>query len=69
MSNDNIVIAGYSETKVEFRSGRSAYDFAGEVFAQLLENTGVEKDAVDESTNEVWYNSTLSEVLIKRYTK
>jgi acetyl-CoA acetyltransferase len=47
MSNDNIVIAGYSETKVEFRSGRSAYDFAGEVFAQLLENTGVEKDAVD----------------------
>ncbi len=32
MSTDNIVIAGYSETPVNFRSGRSAYDFAGEAF-------------------------------------
>jgi hypothetical protein len=29
----------------------------------------VEEDAVDESTNEEWYNNTLSEVLIKRYAK
>ena len=47
MSTENIVIGGYSETKVAFRSGRSAYDFAGEAFADLLAATGVEKDAVD----------------------
>src|SRR4051794_41908192 len=46
-ARSNIVIAGYSETKVVFRSGRSAYDFAGEAFASLLEHTGVAKEEVD----------------------
>ena len=41
------VIAGYSETKVVSRSGRSAYDLAGEAFAALLKNTGLEKHEID----------------------
>ncbi len=47
MSKDSIVIAGYAETAVEFKSGRSAYDFAGEAFADLLAATGIEKAVVD----------------------
>lgn len=47
MARSDIVIAGYAETPVQFRSGRSAYDFAGEALAGLLEATGVEKDAID----------------------
>ncbi|MGQ9367055.1 thiolase family protein [Azospirillum sp. ST 5-10] len=47
MSNTDIVIAGYSETPVAFRSGRSAYDFAGEALASLLASTGIDKDAID----------------------
>jgi len=39
MPESDTVIVGYSETKVVFKSGRSAYDFAGEVFASLLERT------------------------------
>lgn len=46
MSKD-IVIAGYAETPVVFKSGRSAYDFAGEAFAGLLKSTGIEKSAID----------------------
>ena len=42
-----MVIAGYSETAVEFRSGRSAYDFAGEAFAALLGSTGVDIAQID----------------------
>lgn len=42
-----IVIAGYSETKVVSKSGRSAYDLAGETFADLLERTAIPKDAID----------------------
>src|SRR4051794_35678070 len=47
MTPADVVIAGYSETKVVFRSGRSAYDFAGEAFASLLERTGVAKNEID----------------------
>ena len=47
MSEETIVIAGYSETLVEYKRGRSAYDFAGEAFAGLLASTGVEKSMVD----------------------
>jgi acetyl-CoA acetyltransferase len=46
-ASEDIVIAGYSETPVRFRSGRSAYDLAGEALARLLESTGVEKKAID----------------------
>lgn len=47
MARSDIVIAGYAETPVQFRSGRSAYDLAGEALAQLIEATGVEKGAID----------------------
>ncbi len=47
MGKSDIVIVGYAETPVQFRSGRSAYDLAGEALASLLESTGVEKDAID----------------------
>jgi acetyl-CoA acetyltransferase len=43
----DIVIAGYSETPINFKSGRSAYDLGGEALAKLLEATGIEKDAID----------------------
>jgi len=47
MAKSDIVIAGYAETPVLYRSGRSAYDFAGEALAQLIERTGIEKAAID----------------------
>jgi acetyl-CoA acetyltransferase len=43
----DIVIAGYSETPINFKSGRSAYDLGGEALAKLLEATGIEKDVID----------------------
>lgn len=43
----DIVIAGYSETPVEFKSGRSAYDFGGEALAKLLQSTGIPKSEID----------------------
>jgi acetyl-CoA acetyltransferase len=47
MVGSDTMIVGYSETKVVLKSGRSAYDFAGEAFASLLERTGVTKDEID----------------------
>ncbi len=47
MSKKDIVIAGYAETKIDFKSGRSAYDLAGEAFSQLLERTGVSLEDID----------------------
>ena len=47
MGKKDIVIAGYAETPVRFKSGRSAYDLAGEALAQLLERTGIAKDDID----------------------
>ena len=47
MSKSDIVIAGYAETPVAFKSGRSAYDFAGEAVASLIASTGIEKDVID----------------------
>src|SRR3984893_19569026 len=43
----DIVIAGYSETAIDFRTGRSAYDLGGEALAKLLAATGISKDAID----------------------
>jgi acetyl-CoA acetyltransferase len=43
----DVVIAGYAETKVVSKSGRSAYDFAGEAFAALLERSGVRSSEID----------------------
>jgi acetyl-CoA acetyltransferase len=43
----DIVIAGYSETPIDFKTGRSAYDLAGEAFAKILAATHIDKDAID----------------------
>jgi acetyl-CoA acetyltransferase len=47
MESRDIVIAGYSETKIDFKTGRSAYDLAGEALSRLLASTGVEKREID----------------------
>lgn len=47
MTTDPIGIVGYAEIPNRFRTGRSAYDLAGEAFAALLERTGVALDEVD----------------------
>jgi acetyl-CoA acetyltransferase len=47
MKKRDIVIAGYSETKIDFKTGRSAYDLAGEALSQLLERTKISKDEID----------------------
>ena len=43
----DIVIAGYSETAIDFKTGRSAFDLGGEALAKLLAATGISKDAID----------------------
>lgn len=47
MAKRDIVIAGYAETRIDFKSGRSAYDLAGEAFDGLLSATGIDKSAID----------------------
>lgn len=47
MKKRDIVIAGYAETPIDFKTGRSAYDLAGEALSQLLERTGIDKDSID----------------------
>ena len=47
MSARDIVIAGYSETKIDLQTGRGAYELAGEAFDLLLGSTGIEKRAID----------------------
>jgi acetyl-CoA acetyltransferase len=46
MSGD-IVIAGYAETKIDVKTGRSVYDLAGEAFAALLDANGLDVRAID----------------------
>lgn len=41
------VIAGYAETKIAAKTGRSAYDLAGEALDQLLRRTGIDKSELD----------------------
>lgn len=43
----NIVIAGYAETPIALKTGRSAFDLAGEVFADLLAKTGLSPRDID----------------------
>ncbi len=43
----DIAIIGYGETKVTLKGGRSSYDLAGEVFAQIVEQTGVDPKKID----------------------
>ena len=47
MTKRDMVIAGYAETKIGFKTGRSAYDFAGEALDQLLAKTGIDKSRID----------------------
>ena len=47
MSKRDIAIVAYAETPVTLRGGRSSYDLAGDVFAELLESSGVAKSEVD----------------------
>jgi len=47
MTNRDVAIIGYAETKIELRSGRSVYDLAGEAFADVLEHAGVAKSDID----------------------
>lgn len=47
MAKRDIVIAGYVETRIGFRTGRSAYDLAGEALDQLLAKTGVDRREID----------------------
>jgi acetyl-CoA acetyltransferase len=43
----NIVIAGYAETKISQKLGRSAFDLAGDVFVDLLARTGLTPRDID----------------------
>jgi len=43
----DIAIIGYGETKVTLKGGRSSYDLAGEVFAQIIEQTGIDPKKID----------------------
>jgi acetyl-CoA acetyltransferase len=43
----DIVIAGYSETKIDLRTDRSAYELGGEAFDLLLQSTGLAKREID----------------------
>jgi acetyl-CoA acetyltransferase len=47
MSNCDIVIAGYAETPIVHKSGRSAYELGGDALAQLLERTGIASSVID----------------------
>lgn len=47
MKKRDIVIGGYAETPIDFKTGRSAYDLAGEALDQLLERTGIDKSEID----------------------
>lgn len=47
MNTNRIVISGYSETPIRQRSGRSAYQLAGEALDALLRSTGIEKHEID----------------------
>lgn len=47
MIKSDIVIAGYAETPIQFRTHRTAYDLGGEVFSALLASTGIEPGMVD----------------------
>ncbi len=47
MTTSTIGIAGYAEIPNRFRTGRSAYDLAGEALAALLERTGLALEDID----------------------
>ena len=65
LKDRDIAIIGYAETPIERRSGKGAYELAGEVMTEILEKTGVEHTAIDglgsnvpasEAGNSFWTN-------------
>jgi len=67
----DVVIAAYYETKYSRRSGRSVYDFAGEVATGVLKNAGLEKKDIDglavltsfSGANEPFWSARICEAL------
>lgn len=47
MTDRNIGIAGYAEIPNRFKTGRSAYDLAGEALAALQQSTGIRLEDID----------------------
>ncbi len=47
MSRRDIAIVGYGETPIKLRGGRSSYELAGDVFAEIIEQTGIDKSEID----------------------
>ena len=47
MKRRDVVIAGYAETKLAVKTGRSTYDLAGETMACLLAATGITPRDID----------------------
>lgn len=45
--NREIAIIGYAETQIERRSGKTAYELAGEIMDQIAERTGVTPAEID----------------------
>ncbi|HEY5350464.1 MAG TPA: hypothetical protein VIJ64_12040, partial [Candidatus Lustribacter sp.] len=45
--NGDVVIAGYAETPIDVKTGRSVYDLAGQAFAQLLDAAGIDNRTID----------------------
>ena len=69
--NKEIGIVAYGETKIDFKTGRSAYDLASEVFEQILNKTGLEPKDIDglavsetmSETNNPFYSVYMAEML------
>ena len=47
MSKRDIAIVGYGETPIKLRGGRSSFELAGDVFAEIIESTGIDKAEID----------------------
>jgi len=47
MKKKDVAIIGYSETKINLQTGRSAYDLAGETFSLILDSVGIKKSEID----------------------
>ncbi len=43
----DVAIAGYAETKIDVRAGRTSYELAGDALDQILRQTKVDKSEID----------------------
>jgi acetyl-CoA acetyltransferase len=67
----DVAIVSYGETRIEPKTGRSAYDLGAEVFEQILQKTGLEPKDIDglvvgetmSETNNPFYSVYMSEML------